>query len=87
MTKAENAFFITVMVLIGIVMVMAIYTVTLEVKHSRDNISQSGDANIHFYVDPETKVEYVIYKSGYQGGICPRYNQDGTLYIWDARED
>lgn len=87
MTKGENAFFVTVMVFIGIVMVMALYTVTLEVKHSRDNISKSNDYSIDFYVDPETGVEYVVYEDGYKGGICPRYNQDGTLYICDAMED
>lgn len=83
MTKGEKAFFLTVMILLGIVTALAIYTVVSEVK---DNQSQSGDVNIRFYVDPETKVEYVIYESGYKGNICPRYNQDGTLYIRDVRE-
>lgn len=41
----------------------------------------SGDDSIRFYVDPETKVEYVLYISGYAGGICPRYNADGSLYV------
>lgn len=41
----------------------------------------SGDSYIQFYVDPETKVEYVMYYGGYAGGICPRYNPDGSLYI------
>ena len=42
---------------------------------------ESGYCNIQFYVDPETKVEYVLYVYGYAGGICPRYNPDGSLYI------
>lgn len=34
-----------------------------------------------YYVqDPKTGVYYVIYSSAYQGGICPRYNADGSLY-------
>ena len=38
-------------------------------------------------VDKETGVEYIIYISGYKGGITPRYNQDGTLKVnedWDV---
>lgn len=41
----------------------------------------SGDYWIQLYVDPETKVEYVLYVNGYAGGVCPRYNPDGSLYI------
>lgn len=41
----------------------------------------SGDWAIQFYIDPETKVEYVVYVNSYAGGICPRYNPDGSLYI------
>jgi hypothetical protein len=51
------------------------------------NISRSlYDGNgIFAHVDPETGVNYIIlvdydYKQ-IIGGICPRYNADGTLYI------
>lgn len=40
----------------------------------------SGDTFIQFYKDPKTGVEYVMLIGTYQGGICPRYNADGTLY-------
>ena len=43
--------------------------------------SNSGDFYVEFYVDPETKVEYVLYSNGYAGGLCPRYNTDGSLYV------
>lgn len=33
------------------------------------------------YIDESTGVEYLIYMGGYDGGICPRYNADGTLKI------
>lgn len=33
-----------------------------------------------FYTDRETGVEYVVYQGENIGGICPRYNADGTLY-------
>ena len=44
------------------------------------------DPNVIFvYVDPQTGVNYLIYsvqllRSGL-GGMCPRYNADGTLYV------
>ena len=37
-------------------------------------------ADTYYVQDPETGVYYVIYSSAYQGGICPRYNADGSLY-------
>ena len=33
------------------------------------------------YVDEDTGVNYIFYKSGYGGGLSPRYNADGTLYV------
>lgn len=33
------------------------------------------------YVDPETGVNYLVYKSGYQGGIMVRYNADGSIMV------
>lgn len=33
------------------------------------------------YKDPETGVHYLIYSSGYQGGITVRYNADGTIMV------
>ena len=38
------------------------------------------DINTHYVQDPETGVYYVIYSGGNRGGICPRYNADGSLY-------
>ena len=36
---------------------------------------------ISIFIDEETGVNYVCYHSAYKGGICPRYNADGTLYV------
>ena len=36
---------------------------------------------VEVYVDNETGVNYLICDRGYGGGICPRYNADGTLYV------
>ena len=38
------------------------------------------------WVDRETGVNYVFYKSGYSGVLSPRYNADGTLYITEVQE-
>lgn len=38
-------------------------------------------ANISVIVDEETGVEYVVYNGYNRGGICPRYNADGTLRV------
>lgn len=58
---------------------MCIASVLVGCARSREG--ESGDFWIQFYIDPETKVEYVVYVNGYGGGICPRYNPDGSLYI------
>ena len=44
--------------------------------------SPSGDdSQIFYYTDSKTGVQYVIFGGLYRGGICPRYNADGTLMI------
>lgn len=53
----------------------------------RNREVDSKDTYVEFYIDPKTKVEYVIYNGGYAGGICPRYNADGSLYLQDGGTD
>ena len=36
---------------------------------------------INIYVDDETGVEYILFEGYNRGGICPRYNADGTLRV------
>lgn len=36
---------------------------------------------VEVYIDESTGVEYLIYSCYNKGGICPRYNADGTLKI------
>lgn len=38
------------------------------------------------YVDPETGVNYMEFKSGDAGGICVRVNADGTPYVSEVGE-
>ena len=56
-------------------------------KHAPGDMTYKGidgedhkSANTYYVQDPETGVYYVIYYGGYHGGICPRYNANGTLY-------
>ena len=37
--------------------------------------------NISVIVDEETGVEYIVFGGYNRGGICPRYNADGTLRV------
>lgn len=53
---------------------------------SRTTYDMQGTTYVSVIVDHETGVNYVFYKSGYGGGLSPRYNADGTLYITEAQE-
>ena len=50
------------------------------------NMQETYVSVVSVIVDHETGVNYVFYKSGYGGGLSPRYNADGTLYITEAQE-
>ena len=41
---------------------------------------------IYIYVDEETGVEYIVYNGYKKGGICPRYNADGSLRVEKKKE-
>ena len=41
---------------------------------------------IYIYVDEETGVEYIVYNGYQKGGICPRYNADGSLRVEKKKE-
>lgn len=40
-----------------------------------------GDTTIKIFIDEKTGVNYLIYDSYKKGGITPRFNADGSLYI------
>lgn len=42
----------------------------------------TDDSIIFVHVDKETGVNYIVLYTGHgTGGICPRYNADGSLYV------
>ena len=53
---------------------------------SRTTYDMQSTTYVSVIVDQETGVNYVFYKSGYGGGLSPRYNADGTLYITEVKE-
>ncbi|MBQ7797557.1 MAG: hypothetical protein IJ371_00355 [Clostridia bacterium] len=56
----------------------ALTTATTVIKYKQiDRI----DDEIIIWKDPETDVQYIIYKGYRKGGITPRLNNDGTPYI------
>ena len=52
-----------------------------------NGVTKTSNVNIEFWTDEETGVQYVIYDrvGGYagMGGITPRLNSDGSVYIVD----
>lgn len=53
-------------------------------------LSERIDKRIFIWTDTETGVQYIVYKdgAGYQGmgGITPRLNADGTLYVVETEK-
>lgn len=46
-----------------------------------ETMSDVPGAGITDYRDPETGVHYLIYGIGNQGGMCVRYNADGSIMV------
>ena len=44
-----------------------------------------GDENTEVLYDKNTKVMYFVKRSGYQFGITPIYNSDGTVKLYDGK--
>ena len=72
---------------IAIILATMLMMVCLAGCDDDTNKTQSSNLNIEFWTDEETGVQYVVYDRacGYagMGGITPRLNADGTLYIVD----
>ena len=52
-----------------------------------NGVTKTNNIHIEFWTDEETGVQYVIYDRvcgyGGMGGITPRLNSDGSVYIID----
>lgn len=49
--------------------------------NSKKDLQRLESSSVYVYVDPETKVNYLIYAAGYKGGICVRYDSEGNIFI------
>ena len=49
-----------------------------------EKIEGNKSNEVQVYVDPETGVNYLIYRGGYKGGITVRYNADGTVMVTEV---
>lgn len=62
----------------------------LTVSHS-EMVKEIENNHIFIITDPKTGVQYIVYreKVGYagMGGITPRLNADGSLYVVDLDEE
>lgn len=95
MLKNKKAICITVLFVVLVLSILSAGSISNDVKNESsipyyestisyyDGVYSS--VSVFIYVDRETGINYLIYcdEAGYggMGGICPRYNTDGTLYI------
>ena len=52
-----------------------------KIRNIQDRIYNDVETAFEIAVDKETGVNYIIYNGYKQGGITPRLNADGTLYV------
>jgi hypothetical protein len=45
-----------------------------------------GDSVEHVILDKATGVCYLWVNTSYEGGICPMYNADGSLVVWEEEQ-
>lgn len=60
-------------------------TIPVDATYKADRLAEIENNHIFVITDDKTGVQYIIYSEpfwrGGAGGITPRYNADGTLYI------
>lgn len=74
--------FIGLVIFVAMMIAAVYHSDTGEVQaNTTEKPTFSESSCIAIYVDEETGVNYVVYRISNRGGITPRYNADGTLYI------
>ena len=53
---------------------------SLENTETESELSEYS-SSVYLYIDNETGVEYLVFQSINEGGICPRFNADGSLCV------
>ena len=52
-----------------------------------EEFSEQYSEKVYVYIDPETRVNYLIYDGYYKSGITVRYNQDGSIMVTSKSEE
>lgn len=82
-------------VLIIVVLMLCLSSCEIETsneiqKPTKPTLAEERDRNISIWTDTETGVQYIVFTNtvGYcgMGGITPRYNADGTLYVVETEK-
>ena len=59
-------------------------------KPTKPTLAEESDKHISIWTDTETGVQYIVYTEGVgycgMGGITPRLNADGTLYVVETEK-
>lgn len=67
------------------------YAESIELPIEQPEVGEKTNKDIYIWTDDDTGVQYIIYreKTGYAGfgGITPRLNPDGSLYIVETNDD
>lgn len=69
--------------IICILLIFALALTGCESSENAENESELSERSdsVYLYIDDETGVEYLIFNSINEGGICPRFNADGSLCV------
>lgn len=71
-----------ILVLLAVLLVCASAgCIAVEAEELSDKLENHRSEYVQVYIDESTGVEYLVYNCYGLGGICPRYNADGTMKI------
>jgi maltose-binding protein MalE len=77
-------------VLIIVVLMLCLSGCETSNKIQKPTLAEESNENISIWTDTETGVQYIVYTdtAGYcgMGGITPRLNADGTLYVVETEK-
>ena len=61
-------------------LIPSLFRLSSDVVEDQPSLPSSSD-NCSIWVDPDTGVNYVVYTAYCKGGICVRYNSDGSVFV------
>lgn len=83
--KLANFFkFFAIFSLILLALFWVFFLVDKYYKASETDLRTLQSEYVYDYIDPDTGVHYLLYAIGAKGGICVRYNSDGSVMVEDV---